>query len=127
MQIINAIRTTLFVAIISLGVGSAAVADPFDDGFDAYDRGDFETALRVWHPLADQGDARAQYNLGVIYEYGEGVPENDVQAYKWMNLAAAQGNETAKKNKGIVEKEMTREQIAEAQRLSAKWKPVSEK
>ena len=58
---------------------------------------------------------------------GEGVAVNDVQAYKWLNLAAAQGNENAKTGKGFVEKEMTREQIAEAQRLSTEWKPVSER
>ena len=62
-----------------------------------------------------------------MYAKGEGVPENDVQAYKWWNLAAAQGNESAKENKAIVEKKMTREQIAEAQRLSTGWKPVGER
>ena len=52
------------------------------------------------------------------------MPENDVQAYKWFNLAAAQGNADAKSGKAIIEKEMTREQIAEAQKLSAEWKPT---
>jgi TPR repeat protein len=84
MQVLaNAIRTGFLVAIISLGVGSAAVADPFDDGFDAYDRGDFETALRLWQPLADQGNADAQRNLGLMYANGRGVAENDAKAVKW--------------------------------------------
>ena len=50
-----------------------------------------------------------------------GVPEDKVLAYMWLNLAAAQGNEDAQENKDIVEQRMTREQIAEAQRLSREW------
>ncbi len=61
-----------------------------------------------------------------MYDKGDGVPEDDVQTYKWWNLAAAQGNEFSKYYKAIVEKTMTREQIAEAQRLSTEWKPVGE-
>ena len=84
-------------------------------------------AVKWFRKAADQGLAEAQNNLGLMYAKGEGVPENDVQAYKWWNLAAAQGNESAKENKAIVEKKMTREQIAEAQRLSTGWKPVGER
>jgi TPR repeat protein len=50
------------------------------------------------------------------------VPQDNVEAYKWHNLAAAQGNETAKENKGIIAKKMTSEQIAEAQKRSADFK-----
>ena len=75
---------------------------------------------------AEKGDADAQYRLGVMYFNGEGVPKNDAEAYFWWNLAAAQGNENAKTNRDIVEKKMTREQIAEAQRRSAAWKPKKE-
>jgi hypothetical protein len=49
-----------------------------------------------------------------------------VEAYKWLNLAAAQGVEVAKESKDLATKKMTAEQIAEAQRLSTKWKPSSE-
>ena len=84
MQVLaNAIRTALLTAIIVLSVGGAAVAEPVEDAFAAAQRGDFETALRLWRPLADQGYAKAQFNLGIMYDNGEGVPENDVQAYKW--------------------------------------------
>ena len=81
-------------------------------------------AVKWFHKAADQGVAAAQYNLGAMYGNGEGVTENAVQAYKWWNIAAAQGHENAKKNKAIIEKEMTREQIAEAQKLSAEWEPT---
>ena len=52
---------------------------------------------------------------------GEGVRRDDVRAYMWFNLAAAQGNEVAQGNKDRAESRMTREQIAEAQRMSREW------
>jgi TPR repeat protein len=78
-------------------------------------------AVRLYRLAAEQGNVSAQYNLGVMYSSGEGVPEDDVRAYMWHNLSAAQGNEIAQRNKGVVEQRMTREQIAEAQRLSREW------
>jgi TPR repeat protein len=69
----------------------------------------------------EQGNAFAQSNLGVMYDNGDGVPEDHVLAYMWFNLSAAQGNEGAQGNKDILEKRMTHEQIAEAQRLSREW------
>ena len=59
----------------------AAWAD-FDDGLAAAQRGDYATALQEWRPLADQGHARAQCNLGVMYDNGYGVPENDAESAK---------------------------------------------
>ena len=78
-------------------------------------------AVRWYRLAAEQGLANAQNNLGARYASGEGVPEDDVLAYMWYNLAAAQGNENAPGNKDIIEERMTREQIAEAQRLSREW------
>jgi hypothetical protein len=78
-------------------------------------------AVRWYRLAAEQGDAFAQNNLGFMYDNGEGVPEDDVLAYMWWNLAAAQGDEDAQENKDILESRMTREQIAEAQRLSREW------
>ena len=75
-------------------------------------------AVRWYRLAAEQGLATAQYNLGDQYDRGEGVPEGIVLAYMWWNLAAAQGNESAQRNKDRAESRMTREQIAEAQRLS---------
>jgi len=78
-------------------------------------------AVRWYRLAADQGEAAAQYNLGFMYELGEGVPADDVLAYMWWNLAAAQGHENAQDNKDIIEQQMTRDQIAEAQRMSREW------
>ena len=78
-------------------------------------------AVRWYRLAAEQGHAGAQANLGFMYSNGAGVPEDAVLAYMWWNLAAAQGHEAAQGNKDIAEEEMTREQIAEGQRLSREW------
>ena len=78
-------------------------------------------AVRWWRLAAEQRYANAQFMLGVMYRFGTGVPEDNVLASMWWNLAAAQGNENAQENKDIVEQQMTREQIAEAQRMSREW------
>jgi len=69
----------------------------------------------------------AQYNLGVAYFNGGGTPQDYLQAYKWMKLASAQGNEHAKKSISIVEQQMTAEQIDEAQKLSREFVPQQPK
>ena len=78
-------------------------------------------AVRWYRQAAKQGDAGAQYNLGAMYANGEGVPEDDIQAYAWISLASAQGVENAKKVKESLTGEMTRAEIAEAQKLSRKY------
>ena len=78
-------------------------------------------AVRWYRLAAEHGHALAQTNLGFMYGNGDGVPEDLVLAYMWFNLSAAQGNETAQGNEEGIEQYMTREQIAEAQRLSREW------
>ena len=87
------------LSIICLAVPTWA---DYKAGEDAYNRGDFATALREWRPLAQQGDARAQYNLGVLYRKGRGVPQDDVQARQWYEKAAAQGQAKAQYNLGTL-------------------------
>ncbi|WP_010543318.1 SPOR domain-containing protein [Sphingomonas elodea] len=71
-------------------------------GVEAYDRGDYAGALRAWRPLAEKGDADAQYNLGQIYKLGRGVPVDLAEAEKWYRLAALQGHELGEANYGMV-------------------------
>jgi hypothetical protein len=61
----------------------------------AYRNQDYATALREWEPLANQGNANALFNLGVMYKYGQGVPQNYKTAIKWFRLAAKQGHPRA--------------------------------
>lgn len=110
-------------------IASTAVAGPVQDGLAAANREDFATALRIWRPLADQGDAAAQYDLGFLYAAGQGVPQDYVQAYVWFDLAAANlaHAEARRLAAGLREgaaRRMTAAQIAEARRLVREWKPV---
>ena len=70
---------------------------------------------------AEQGLAAAQTYLGNMYARGEGVPTDFVLSYMWLNLSAAQGEQLARGNRDMLVEQMTREQIAEAQRLSREW------
>ena len=69
---------------------------------DAYNRGDYNTALKEWRPLAEQGDADAQFNLGVMYDMGLGVPQDYQEAVRWYRRAAEQGNAGAQNNLGFM-------------------------
>ncbi|MGH8710942.1 MAG: tetratricopeptide repeat protein [Burkholderiales bacterium] len=74
----------------------------FQNGVNAYGRKDYTTALGIFRGLADQGDARAQTNLGLMYQRGEGVARDDAEAVKWYRKAADQGFVTAQFNLGYM-------------------------
>ncbi len=80
------------VAAIMLVLSFAApvAAGQFEDATAAYHRGDYATALRLYRPLAAQGNAEAQYNLGIMYSIGWGMPPDAAEAAKWFRLAANQ-------------------------------------
>ncbi len=111
----------------TLGLTAPAWAG-FDEGFAAYQRGDYATALREWRPLAKQGVADAQHNLGLMYDYGQGVPQDYVQAHMWFNLAAfsfppGADRDKAVKYRDFVATMMTPAQISEAKKLAREWRP----
>ena len=81
------------------GVGTATAA-PFDDGIVAYGKGDYAQAIRIFRPLAAQGDADAQFNLGRMYLNGKAVPKDDKEAVKWFRRAAVQGHVKAQYSLG---------------------------
>jgi TPR repeat protein len=64
-----------------------------------------------------------QYNLGLSYEGGVGVPKNLTEAYKWYNLSSAQGESAAATRRDRIAARMTAAEIAEGQRLAAEWRP----
>ena len=66
--------------------------DDFAKGLEAAESDDFETAYHQWRPLAEGGNSDAQYNLGWMYYYGEGVTRNLKTARKWLNRAMKQGD-----------------------------------
>lgn len=80
---------------------------------------DYAEGAKWLQRAASQGNAKAQQGMAVVYVRGEGVPRNLVIAYAWASLAAARGIEESVKMLNDIEKRMTREQIADAQRMAA--------
>ncbi len=93
-------RVTAFAVL--LFVLAAPAWAGLDEGVAAYERGDYAMALREFRVLAAQGDAAAQYNLGVMYDDGRGVTQADAEAVKWYRKAAAQGQAEAQYNLGVM-------------------------
>jgi TPR repeat protein len=95
-----------WVSAIGLGgafalcLSTAVAAGPFEDGQSAYNQGDYATAIKSWQPLAEAGDARAQYMLGLAYGLGRGVPRDYHVAAKWYGRAAEHGVVAAEINLG---------------------------
>jgi TPR repeat protein len=108
--------------ILVLGFAAPAAAGPLEDADAALKRRDYATAVRLNRPLAEQGNANAQYNLGTFYDNGLGVPQDKVRAYMWFSLSAAQGREGAAALRDLIARRMTPAQIAEAQKLARELK-----
>ena len=79
---------------------------------------DFAEAARWYRLAAAQGDAQSQYNLGVMYYNAQGVPRNFVLSHMWLTLSATSGAESAARNRALLAKQMTPEQISEALQLA---------
>ena len=94
--------TLVRASLMLVAIGGAAAAGPFEDAVAAYHRGDYATALRLWHPLAEQGDADAQFHLGVMYESGQGVLRSDAEVIKWYRKAAQQDDAVAQFDLGVM-------------------------
>ena len=97
----GALIRSAIVALL-LCVSAPVSAGPFEDGLAAYDGKDYATALRLWRPLADQGHPGAQYNLGSMYDFGQGVPQDYAAAVGWYRKAAEQGHTYAQNNLGVM-------------------------
>ncbi|HEX8258550.1 MAG TPA: SPOR domain-containing protein [Allosphingosinicella sp.] len=94
-------RTIFAACALALFAPVAAHAD-VKAGVDAWQAGNYAAAIKEWRPLADKGDADAQFNLGQAYKMGRGVPANIKIAGGWFQKAAAQGHEHAQTNYGII-------------------------
>jgi TPR repeat protein len=102
---------TLMLAVTFAG---SVAAGTYEDAFDAYEKGDYARALRLTRPLAEQELARgsdivtiinlagAQYNLGLMYANGQGVPQDYKAAMSWYRKAAELGNAYARFNLGLM-------------------------
>ena len=122
------------ILIIALIMAVPAIAEPLKDAKKAYDRGDYQTAVRLYKPLANEGDPEAQYALGYMYRTGKGVRKDHVKAHMWFNIAISQlspleydRRKLVESNRDLVAVQMTPDQIAKAEKWAGEWKAKKEK
>ena len=100
----------LTLAILLGGLGASCGGDSHSE--------DEATTLSEWRPLAEQGDAEAQFKLAEMYHAGKGVQENNLYAHMWFNIAASQGDAIAATNRSTLAEKMTPAAINAAQELA---------
>lgn len=89
------------IAMVTLYLSPACAGGPvYDKGLVAFSMGDIATAFQLWRPLAEHGDADAQFSLGSLYYDGIGVPIDHTESSYWFHLAAEQGHAEAQYNLG---------------------------
>ena len=76
-------RYLIAIVLLFFLCTSSTTAADFTKGIEAFKKGDFRTAFQEFEPIAEQGYASAQYNLGVMYDNGFGVPKDDTKAFYW--------------------------------------------
>ena len=112
-------RRILFAVFLVGACATVAAADSNEEAKSAYGRGDYALAAQLFRSRAEQGNARAQNNLGGMYTQGRGVPQDFIRAHMWFNVAAAalSGDEgkAAMKNRDHVASQMTAAQIGQAE------------
>ena len=98
-RLITTLCLTISLAIGSLGVGWGG---DYQKGLIAAQKGDYAIALKEWTPLAEQGNTKAQFNLGFMYQIGQGVSQDYKTAVKWYTLSAEQGDADAQATLGFM-------------------------
>ena len=94
--------TVLTLISLLLIIASPIAAQDFNKGLAAAQAGNWTTALKEWKPLAEDGDSAAQYNLVVMYDNGDGVPQDYKEGIKWYTLAAEKDVAKAQSNLGFM-------------------------
>ncbi|MBT4389523.1 MAG: sel1 repeat family protein [Nitrospina sp.] len=109
------------VLLMLVLVSAPVYAGDFQDGENAYRKGDYRTAFEKFEPLAEQGNAQAQWLLAGLYARGMGVARDYVQALKWSAIAGANGVEEGSIGRDLLRKKMTPDQINKAFREAGEW------
>jgi TPR repeat protein len=95
-------RTLTSSLALPLLVALTTSAADFSSGLSAYQKKDYSTAVKEWRPLAEKGDAPSQFNLGLMYVDGLGVPQDYNQALSWFERSAQQDYAKAQLNLGAM-------------------------
>ncbi|MEH2528899.1 MULTISPECIES: tetratricopeptide repeat protein [unclassified Bradyrhizobium] len=112
-------KSALIGSIVALLLGSApAPAGPWEDGMVAYNRGDYVPAIRLFRPLAEAGNSKAQAQIGLMYRKGEGTAQSPARAFMWFSLAAKRGDAKAKAELRAVSGTMTPAEISQARAMA---------
>ena len=102
---LSAIRKAGLIALVSVAVGIGALQiarGGYLEGVDAYERGDYKTALKEFRFLAERGNADAQFHLGRMYNKGEGLRQSHREAAKWFRRAAERGHAASQLYLGVL-------------------------
>ncbi len=92
----------LVAAVLLIGLTRPLLAQSVTAGIDAWQRADYAGAVTIWRPLAEKGDADAEFNLGQAYRLGRGVQTNVAAAKIWFERAANQGHVDAQTTLGLL-------------------------
>jgi TPR repeat protein len=104
------------------GIGVNQVSrDRFNEAFEAFMAGSYNTAYEVSLELAEAGSSVCQYYLGIMFLEGKGTLQDFSQAHMWFNIASSRGHDKAHKLLEKVTQRMTAEQVAEAQKQARRW------
>jgi hypothetical protein len=90
----------LMLLLMSLHLPAVSWVGRHEEGYIAFQKGDYATALQKWRPLAEEGSADAQLSVGAMYDKAQGVPQDYAEAAKWYRKAADQGEAQAQHNLG---------------------------
>lgn len=110
-----------FTLLLAASAGPAFAVDRFASGSNAYSSGFYGSAARHWMSLAEKGHGPAQYNIGRMFYYGQGVARDPVEAYKWFLLARSSGVERSTAATEILGAKLTSHEIAEATVRAREW------
>lgn len=90
----------ILLTFLSAVAAAPSISADFAAGLEAYDAGDYATALEEWRPLAEAGDVEAQLALAGLFSDGVGVPADHAEAVRWYRMAAEQGDAVGQLNLG---------------------------
>lgn len=96
----NIMKLKVLVLTLLISIGWVNVASA-DAGYDAYKKGDYSEAYRIWKPRAENGEAYAQDGIGYLYFYGKGILKDESKGLEWYEKAAFNGSAQAQKRMAV--------------------------
>ena len=118
----------IFFAFAFLCACQASGSSIYNQGVEAYENKDYTKAAELYQKAADQGHVRAEFNLGFLYQTGQGLPLDRVLSYAWATLAIKNGGSIPtlplpSKFREVIKKDMTAGAIRDAEILASQWQP----